>query len=149
MPDYQVEKPKKRQKAGKKDVLLVASGDLRISANQNCWAAQQEMERLLTAAIEKQGYQVTRKHAYDKKQGHGFIASQAEGMRVFSDIDPDAKLIVAEAVWQYSHHLLPGLLTHRGPILTRAFRPDSSRIGAHSRSTVSMDNGCSASRSSL
>ncbi|WP_233437821.1 fucose isomerase [Agromyces laixinhei] len=29
-------------------------------------------------------------------------------------------LIVAEAVWQYSHHVLAGLRTHRGPILTVA-----------------------------
>jgi hypothetical protein len=29
-------------------------------------------------------------------------------------------LIVAEAVWQYSHHVLPGLISHRGPILTVA-----------------------------
>ncbi len=31
-----------------------------------------------------------------------------------------APLIVAEAVWQYSHHVLHGLITHRGPILTVA-----------------------------
>ena len=30
------------------------------------------------------------------------------------------RLIVAEAVWQYSHHLLAGLRSHRGPILTVA-----------------------------
>ena len=30
------------------------------------------------------------------------------------------ELIVAEAVWQYSHHVLAGLITHRGPILTLA-----------------------------
>ena len=41
-------------------------------------------------------------------------------MEVFRDIDPDAPLIVAEAVWQYSHHVLHGLITHRGPILTVA-----------------------------
>ena len=41
-------------------------------------------------------------------------------MAVFAGIDPDAPLIVAEAVWQYSHHLLPGLVSHRGPILTVA-----------------------------
>jgi hypothetical protein len=29
-------------------------------------------------------------------------------------------LIVAESVWQYSHHVLAGLTTHRGPILTVA-----------------------------
>jgi hypothetical protein len=41
-------------------------------------------------------------------------------MCVFAGIDPDARLIVAEAVWQYSHHVLAGLLAHKGPILTCA-----------------------------
>jgi hypothetical protein len=41
-------------------------------------------------------------------------------MAVFERIDPAAPLIVAESVWQYSHHLLPGLISHRGPILTVA-----------------------------
>ena len=35
-------------------------------------------------------------------------------MCVFAGIDPKAPLIVAESVWQYSHHVLPGLITHRG-----------------------------------
>jgi hypothetical protein len=39
-------------------------------------------------------------------------------MEVFRALDPEAPLIVAESVWQYSHHLLAGLTTHRGPILT-------------------------------
>jgi hypothetical protein len=41
-------------------------------------------------------------------------------MEVFATIDPDAPLIVAESVWQYSHHILHGLISHRGPILTVA-----------------------------
>ena len=41
-------------------------------------------------------------------------------MDVFAGIDRDAPLVVAEAVWQYSHHVLPGLRRHRGPILTVA-----------------------------
>ena len=41
-------------------------------------------------------------------------------MDVFAGIDPTAPLIVAEAVWQYSHHVLAGLLAHQGPILTVA-----------------------------
>jgi hypothetical protein len=41
-------------------------------------------------------------------------------MDVFKNIHPDAPLIVAESVWQYSHHLLAGLRDHRGPILTVA-----------------------------
>ena len=107
-------------KMNAKDVMLVASGDLRLSANQGCWAAQQEMERLLGVAIADCGFNLRRAHAFDKKTGHGFIASQRQGMDVFSGIDRSAKLIVAEAVWQYSHHVLHGLVTHQAPILTVA-----------------------------
>jgi L-fucose isomerase-like protein len=41
-------------------------------------------------------------------------------MEVFSTIPPEAPLLVVEAVWQYSHHVLSGLYTHKGPILTVA-----------------------------
>jgi hypothetical protein len=41
-------------------------------------------------------------------------------MDVFAKIDRQAPLIIAEAVWQYSHHLLHGLISHEGPILTVA-----------------------------
>ena len=78
------------------------------------------MEAALSAAVARHGHTVRRGHAFDEAAGHGFIDSQAMGMRVFRDIDPDAPLIVAEAVWQYSHHVLAGLTTHRGPILTVA-----------------------------
>jgi hypothetical protein len=101
-------------------ILLVASGDLRASANQTCWAAQSAMEEKLTAAISRLGRRVARAHPYKPADRHGFIASQKEGLDVFSRIDPDAPLIVAEAVWQYSHHVLGGLISHRGPILTVA-----------------------------
>ncbi len=101
-------------------IQLVASGDLRLSANQTCWPAQADMERQLTAAIEAAGYHVRRGHQVKETEGHGFISSQKEGMDVFANLNPDAPLIVAEAVWQYSHHVLAGLTTHRGPILTVA-----------------------------
>jgi hypothetical protein len=78
------------------------------------------MEKALTTAIASEGFKVVRAHPYKEDQKHGFIASQREGMEVFRQIDPDAPLIVAEAVWQYSHHVLPGLTTHRGPVLTVA-----------------------------
>ncbi|HEX4170783.1 MAG TPA: fucose isomerase, partial [Bryobacteraceae bacterium] len=39
---------------------------------------------------------------------------------VFRSIPESAPLVVVEAVWQYSHHILPGLTTHKGPILTIA-----------------------------
>ncbi|MBN1910424.1 MAG: fucose isomerase [Pirellulales bacterium] len=104
----------------KKQVLLVASGDLRLSANQECWPAQKAMEDSLAEAIADAGYELVRAHPYKAGEKHGFIGSQKEGMDIFAGIDPKAKLIVAEAVWQYSHHVLSGLLSHEGPILTVA-----------------------------
>lgn len=112
--------PNSYRKVEPNQVQLIASGDLRRSANQNCWPAQDEMERAFTRATEAEGYKVVRCHQFDSQRGHGFISSQREGMQVFRNIDPDAPLIVAEAVWQYSHHVLAGLTSHRGPILTVA-----------------------------
>ncbi|HTI99285.1 MAG TPA: hypothetical protein VL527_10420 [Dongiaceae bacterium] len=103
-----------------KHVYLVTSGDLRLSANQCCWQEQTKMEAALTKALRAEGWQVRRAHPYDRKKQHGFIDSQKMGMEVFRKLDADAPLIVAEAVWQYSHHVLAGLTTHRGPILTVA-----------------------------
>jgi hypothetical protein len=102
------------------DIILIANGDLRTSANQKCEEAQQAMEALLIKAVEKEGRSIRRGHGFDAKKGHSFIDSQKYGMEVFRNIPKDAPIIVAEAVWQYSHHLLQGLLTHQGPILTVA-----------------------------
>ncbi|MGW8258251.1 MAG: fucose isomerase, partial [Thermoguttaceae bacterium] len=120
MSKYDVPKLRKPAKVGKKQVLLVASGDMRLSANQACWPKQQEMEDALTTALAAEGYELIRAHPYDPETQHGFISSQKQGMAVFANIDPSAKLIVAESAWQYSYHILPGLLSHRGPILTVA-----------------------------
>ena len=107
-------------KKSAKTILLVANGDLRLTANQTCWPAQLAMEQTLTAALAKLGYKLVRAHPYKPDQKHGFIGSQKEGMEVFAGIDPKTPLIVAEAVWQYSHHLLHGLISHQAPILTVA-----------------------------
>ena len=120
MAKYDLPKLTKIPKVARKQVLLAASGDLRLSANQTCWPKQKEMEDLLTKAVAEAGYELVRAHPYKEDEQHGFIGSQKEGLCVFAGIDPDAKLIVAEAVWQYSHHVLAGLLAHKGPILTVA-----------------------------
>jgi hypothetical protein len=104
----------------RRKILLVANGDLRPSANKKCWPAQAAMEKALTAAFARLGARLVRAHPYKPESGHGFIGSQREGMAVFSGIDPDTPLVVAESVWQYSHHLLAGLISHRGPVLTVA-----------------------------
>ncbi|MBL9136525.1 MAG: fucose isomerase [Verrucomicrobiales bacterium] len=101
-------------------IVLIANGDLRLSANQKCWPAQAAMESALVKALRAEGARVVRGHPMDKSKKHGFIDSQKMGMAVFRGIDPNVPLIVAESVWQYSHHILHGLITHRGPILTVA-----------------------------
>lgn len=111
---------KKAKKSADKTVLLVANGDLRLSANQSCWAEQSKMEKELAKVVAKLGYTLKRAHPFKKSEGHGFISSQKEGLEVFSKIDRKTPLIVAESVWQYSHHVLAGLIAHQAPVLTVA-----------------------------
>jgi hypothetical protein len=103
-----------------KEAVLITSGDLRYSANLACWPAQEEMERKLTQSFAQEVVLVRRAFSADSPIGHGFISSQRMGMDIFADIDPEANLIFATAAWQYTHHVLPGLRGHRGPILTVA-----------------------------
>lgn len=102
------------------EIYLITSGDLRLSANQVCWPAQRDMEEKLTAAFAQKGFKLIRAHQYNAAEKHGFISSQRMGMDVFMNIHPEAKLVFATAAWQYSHHVLPGLRSHKGPILTVA-----------------------------
>lgn len=99
---------------------LVASGDLRLAPNQKCWPTQHAMEQRLCEVFESRNWILERAHPIKESEGHGFIASQREGMEVFSSIDSQTPLVVAEAVWQFSHHVLAGLIHHKGPILTVA-----------------------------
>lgn len=101
-------------------VYLVANGDLRLAANQKCWPEQKQMEAKLARALSAYGWSVIRAHSFDPAKQHGFIDSQKMGIEVFRSLDRTAPLIVAESVWQYSQHLLPGLFSHAGPILTVA-----------------------------
>ena len=102
------------------EVVLIANGDLRQSANEVCWAAQVGLEEMLSAAFLEDGIKVRRAHSYNPTLKHGFISGQRMGMDIFEHIHPDAPLVVAESVWQYSGHLWAGLTSHRGPILTVA-----------------------------
>ena len=102
----------------KNSVYLVASGDFRPVANETCWHTQAAMEKQLIDAISKFGRKVIRAHEYDPVRKHGFLASQREGLDVLAKIPADAPIVVAESVWQFSHHVYPGLLLHKGPILT-------------------------------
>src|SRR5262245_42755266 len=100
MSDYTIPTLHKPNKLKKKQVQLVANGDLRLTANQKCWPEQAKMEQALVQVIADMGYEVVRAHKYKDCEQHGFIGSQKEGMCVFAGIDTDAPLIVAECVWQ-------------------------------------------------
>ena len=75
-------------------IYLIANGDLRLSANRNCWAAQQKAEEAVMQAIGGQGRRSRRGHPYDAARQHGFIDSQKHGNQVFRNIPPDAPLVV-------------------------------------------------------
>ncbi|PLW76894.1 signal transduction protein [Cohaesibacter celericrescens] len=105
---------------GDKEILVVTNADLRESANVPCWPIYQDYSERLEKELAAQGFKMKRAHAYDESRGHGFISSQKEGSALFSRIDPDAPVIVLLTAWQYSHHIAPSLLSHRGPILLLA-----------------------------
>jgi L-fucose isomerase-like protein len=120
MTSYAVPEITSLEPVAKDEVLLEANGDLRQSANEVCWPAQAGLEKMLTVAFLDEGVKLKRAHPYDPALKHGFIYSQRMGMNVFAHIHAEAPIVVAEAVWQYSAHLMAGLISHRGPILTVA-----------------------------
>ncbi len=101
-------------------ICLVASGDSRLSATRICWPAQAALEESVRRAFARLDCQIVRGHPIDTGKGHGFLDGQAAGIEAFRRIDPHLPLVVAEAVWQYTSHVLPGLTRHKGPILTLA-----------------------------
>ena len=104
-----------------KEVFLIANGDLRDSANTTCWEIQQSFENKLEVALkDKFGYSIRRAHPVKNDKGHGFIGNQREGSDVMAAIDPEAPVIVLMTAWQYSHHVAPSLVHHKGPILLLA-----------------------------
>ena len=116
--EYRMPPAEVSQETPARTVFLTTSGDSREPANVASWAVQQELEAVVTRAIESRAWSVRRAFPVDQGAGHGFVRSQRMGMDVFAGIPQDAPVVVAIANWQYSHHVLPGLRTHRGPILT-------------------------------
>src|SRR3569833_2681825 len=102
------------------EIVLIANGDLRLAANRVCWDAQKQTEEAVMNAIRREGHSVRRGHPFDPGKGHGFIDSQIHGLQVFRNIPEDAPIVVVEAVWQYTQHILGGLISHKGPIMTIA-----------------------------
>ena len=66
-------------------VLLITSGDLRLSADQECWPAQKEMEEKLTAAFAQKGVKLVRAHAYDPRERTASFHRGASGSGRFHE----------------------------------------------------------------
>lgn len=76
------------------------------------------MENKIVEAFKSLGRTIRRAHEYSTELGHGFIWNQRMGLDVINAIEPDAPILVAIGVWQFSQNVLSGLRNHKGPILT-------------------------------
>ena len=100
---------------------MVASGDLRPSANIKCWPVQQQLE-----ADVDPGRGVVRVDAScaatrsTRRPGTGSSTASARVWRCSPRCRRTLRCWSSRAVWQYSHHVLAGLRTHRGPIMVVA-----------------------------
>ena len=121
-PDYALPNVTKPPRLKKRQVQLVASGDLRASANEKCWPAQANMEEALHVRVADAGLRAGPRAPVQARPAARLhrLAEGRHGRLPHAASTRDAPLIVAESVWQYSHHVLPGLIAHRGPILTAA-----------------------------
>ncbi len=108
-----------------KQVYLMASGDLRLSANQKCWPAQSKMEAVLTDSIKSEGWKVVRAHPYDPAKKHGCLDSQTMGLEIFRGLDPKAPVRVA-GIGLAIQPSCPGR-----PVRTSRANPDRGQLERH------------------
>ena len=101
-------------------VIVIANGDLRLSANQRCWPAQAQAEEAVMNAIRREGRDVRRGHACDPVKQHGFIDSQKYGMEVFRELPPDAPADRGGSGLAIQPSRSARAVHARGPILTVA-----------------------------
>ncbi|NLO33766.1 MAG: hypothetical protein GX117_10490 [Candidatus Hydrogenedentes bacterium] len=106
--------------ASSKKVYLLSNGDLRQPACLNGWPLQEKTLKQVKSAAKKLGFDTVVLPKFDSKRKHGFLSRQCEGTAVFSEIDPEAPVIILLNIWSYSHHVSGPLQTHRGPILLLA-----------------------------
>ncbi len=121
--------------APERTVYLVASGDLRESANVAGWPTQVELERVLTDAFAANGWKVVRANDVDPETGHGFISSQRMGLEVFATIRPTRRSSSRRPCGSTATTCWPGCARTAAP----CSRPPTSRATGRGSS------GCSAS----
>lgn len=100
-----------------KNIYLVSNGDFRNAVGVTCWPKQEETLKGVENAFKSIGVQTLRANPYKKDKGHGFITTQAEGCRIFADIDTEAPVVIVLSSWVWAHHVASSLKLHKGPIL--------------------------------
>ncbi len=61
---------KQRQTLAEKEVFMITNGDLRDTANKNCWEVQSSYEEKLSVALKgKFGYTMRRAHPGKRRSG--------------------------------------------------------------------------------
>ena len=99
-------------------VFLIANGDLRLSANQKCWPAQETRRSSRHGGHPRAGREVERGASVRSRQAARLHRQpEARHARCSATSRATRRWWWCEAVWQYSHHVLHGLY--------HASRPDS------------------------
>jgi hypothetical protein len=100
-----------------KDVVLLSNGDFRDPVGVGCWPKQEETLKLVEESFNRLGIKTVRGNQYKKQKRHGFITTQAEGCRVFANLEPEVPVVLVLSSWVWAHHLASSAKLHRGPVL--------------------------------
>ncbi len=100
-----------------KRVYLVSNGDFRDSVNVLCWPKQDLTLHEVERAFKKLHVETVRINPYKPSKKHGFITTQAEGCKLFAEIDSQASVVIVLSSWTWAHHVASSLKLHNGPIL--------------------------------
>ncbi len=89
----------------KKQVQLIASGDLRLSANQVCWPAQSAMEKTLGRSTRTRRLQCRASSPVRRETQAWFHLKSAARYGGLSFDRSQRAADRRRSVWQYSHHI--------------------------------------------
>ena len=122
MPGYAIPQMRRPPRLKKRQVQLVANGDLRLEANQKCWPEQAKMEQALRNAFTDLGYELIRAPIPTRKaKSMDSSVRRRRVSRFFRHVDPDA---LRSSSPKQSGNIpitcFRGFFPHHGPILTCA-----------------------------
>ncbi|MGQ9689570.1 MAG: hypothetical protein ACUVXF_12420 [Desulfobaccales bacterium] len=100
-----------------RSVALISNGDFRDPVGVSCWPKQEETLKAVEEAFKKLRIGSFRAHPFKQEKKHGFITTQAEGCRVFAELEPGVPVVCVFSSWVWASHIASSLKLHKGPIL--------------------------------